>query len=459
MTFTRDFKISGKILHQTGYDSRFQIRVIVCSYFCAMKKLIRCLVIGNKKYFVSWTEYRQVLLSGQFGLISLLGIVIFQAIEIANGFYQDIPVYAVGAGLVMLTMWLHRQGRHCLANAILFPVLIILVYLFTASEAVANGGVLFYIPIAIGAFATFEYKHRKLALMVAGFSFFMFMATFFVDIRFLAWRDYTASEMKLNLLVNFLIAFPASLSALYTLVKLNHRNARQLMESNSLLKKSNTELDRFIYSTSHDLRAPLASVLGLINLSSRSTNPEEVRSYLNMMESRVHALEKFIKDITDYSRNSRLEVVKSTFNLYDLAAEIWETLRYQPKAQPIQFKICFEPDFAMVSDPQRVRIILANLISNAIRYHDCSKAERFIHLHCKRTENSFVLSVEDNGQGIAPEYHTKIFQMFFRANETSTGSGLGLYIVNETIAKLSGQMQLQSALKKGSTFTVQLPVR
>jgi signal transduction histidine kinase len=446
-------------LHQSGYWLGSKIYGQGTEYFCTMKKLIRRLVIGDKKYFESWTEYRQVLLSGQFGLMALLSLIIFQMIEIASGYYQDIPVYAGSALVVLLTMRLHRLGYHCLANAILYPALITIVYLFTSSEAVGNGGVLFYIPIAIGAFATFEYKHRQLAFMVVSFSFFMFMMTFFVDVQLLAWREYSENEMKLNLLINFLIAFPASLSSLYTLVKLNHRNATQLRESNSLLKKSNTELDRFIYSTSHDLRAPLASVLGLINLSARSTNPEEVKQFLNMMEGRVHALEKFIKDITDYSRNSRLEVVKSTFNLYDLATEIWETLRYQPKAQPIQFEICFEPDFVIVSDPQRIRIILSNLISNAIRYHDCSKADKFIRLHCRRTEKSFVLSVEDNGQGIAPEYHAKIFQMFFRANETSNGSGLGLYIVHETIAKLSGHMQLQSVLKQGSTFTVQIPAR
>jgi signal transduction histidine kinase len=100
---------------------------------------------------------------------------------------------------------------------------------------------------------------------------------------------------------------------------------------------------------------------------------------------------------------------------------------------------------------------LTNLISNAIRYHDQKKEHRYVRLSCKRTERSFVLSVEDNGQGIAPEYHTKIFQMFFRANESSTGSGLGLYIVNEAIAKLSGQLQLQSEPSQGSTFTVKIP--
>jgi signal transduction histidine kinase len=176
-----------------------------------------------------------------------------------------------------------------------------------------------------------------------------------------------------------------------------------------------------------------------------------------MMTTRVNALEHFIKDITDYSRNNRTEVAIVNFNLHQLATEIWDSLKYCQKAEHIHFEMDFDQDMMLESDPHRLRIILSNLISNAIRYHDSRKENRYIRLSCKRTEKSFVLDVEDNGQGIAPEYHNSIFQMFFRANESSTGSGLGLYIVNEAIDKLSGQLLLQSAVAQGSTFTVKIP--
>jgi len=424
-----------------------------------MKKLVRELVIGNKKYFDSWTEYRQVMLSGQFGLIAISGLIFYLVLDMARGYYLNIPVFVVSMSIILIAIRLHRLSHHCVANSILYPTLFIIIYLFTSSEAPANGGVVFYIPVAIGAFASFDFKHRKLALMMAGFGTFMFLASIFTQNSILPWRTYTEEEVQLNMLINFMVAMPTSLLAIYMLLRLNHRNAKQLVESNDLLKKSNEELDRFVYSSSHDLRAPLSSVLGLIHLSEKTNNMDESKKYLGMMKNRVHALESFIKDITDYSRNNRTEVSRSRFNLHQMSTEIWDSLKYNQKAEHIRFEIDFDQSFMIDSDPQRLRVILSNLISNSIRYHDTSKDNKFIRLHCKRTEKSFILSVEDNGQGIAPEYHKKIFNMFFRANETSTGSGLGLYIVSETLAKLSGQVQLQSAPRKGSTFTLNIPVR
>jgi signal transduction histidine kinase len=422
-----------------------------------MKKWLRGLIIGERRYFNSWTEYRQVMLSGQFGLIAICAFAFFVVVDILRGDYSTLPIFVTGITVILLSIRYHRQGHHCRANSLLYISLILIVYLFTSSESPANGGIVFYIPIVLGAFASFDYKHRKLATMVALFACFMFMAASFYDFHLLPWRDYSPEATLFNMLVYFVVALPASMITIYMLIRLNHRNAKQLLESNKLLKKSNEELDRFVYSTSHDLRAPLASVLGLINISENTDNVADLKKYLSMMKGRVHALDGFIKDITDYSRNNRTEINSAAINLQQLATEIWESLKYSQKAESIHFEMDFEPGLIIESDPHRLQVILTNLISNAIRYHDSKKTHRYVRLSCKRTDKSFVLSVEDNGQGIAPEYHTKIFQMFFRANETSTGSGLGLYIVNEAIAKLSGQLQLESEPAQGSTFTVEIP--
>jgi signal transduction histidine kinase len=102
-------------------------------------------------------------------------------------------------------------------------------------------------------------------------------------------------------------------------------------------------------------------------------------------------------------------------------------------------------------------VVLSNLIANAIRYHDHRKEKRYIKVYHHITSSSFSLHVEDNGQGISPEIHTKIFDMFYRGNESSQGSGLGLYIVKETLAKLSGTIQLCSTPRQGSTFSISMP--
>jgi signal transduction histidine kinase len=177
-----------------------------------------------------------------------------------------------------------------------------------------------------------------------------------------------------------------------------------------------------------------------------------------MMKDRVHTLDRFIKDITDYSRNNRLEVVKEKINVRYLVEEIWDMLKYAPEATNIEMQIEIPHDLYLDTDRNRLKVVLSNLISNSIRYHDASKQDKYIRLRYENNAKCFYLVVEDNGQGIDPQFHQRIFEMFFRANETSKGSGLGLYIVKETMEKLSGSIRLESQVGRGTTFKVCIPV-
>jgi signal transduction histidine kinase len=424
-----------------------------------MKKTIRDLIIGKNSYIESWAEYRQVILSGQYALIAMALCTMYLMIDVSWGIYQTAPVYLFAIGLLVITLYLHRKGDHCVANYFLFPTLNFLVYLFAASESPDTGAALLFIPVALGAFAVFNYKQRIIAVNFAGLTYILFITAYLGNFSILPKRIYNEEELMVNFLINFGVGLPASILAIYLLISLNHRNARELVKSNGLLTKSNEELDRFVYSTSHDLRAPLASVLGLITLSERTENSEEIKRYLGMMKNRVNSLDAFIKDITDYSRNNRLHINSTRINLHQLATEIWESLRYTLGAEDITFSINFSEDLEVKTDLTRLQTILSNLISNAIRYHDHRKENKFIQLSCQQTEQSFSLHIEDNGQGIDPQYQKRIFDMFFRANENSQGSGLGLYIVKETITKLSGTIQLQSIPRMGSTFTLNFPMQ
>lgn len=429
----------------------------LCLMIISLKKTVRDLIIGKNTYIESWTEYRQVILSGQYALLAMAFCLVYLLIDLSWGIYQTIPAYVVTLFMLSATIYLHRKGNHCVANYFLFPTLNMVVYLFASSESPNTGSALLFIPVALGAFAVFNYKQRIIAVNFACITYILFIATYLGDFSILPKRSYNEEELLANLIINFAIALPSSILAIYLLISVNHNNARELVNSNKMLSKSNEELDRFVYSTSHDLRAPLASVLGLISLSDRTENIDEIKRYLGMMQQRINSLDHFIKDITDYSRNNRTHINTSKIKLYSLAHEIWESLRYTVGAEVISFQINIPKDLEVESDPTRLSTILSNLISNAIRYHDHRKDNKFIKLSCQQTDQSFSLHIEDNGQGIEPEYHNKIFDMFFRANATSQGSGLGLYIVKETIAKLSGTIQLQSVPSMGSTFTINLP--
>jgi len=232
----------------------------------------------------------------------------------------------------------------------------------------------------------------------------------------------------------------------------------ELHSKNEMLKKANEELDSFVYSTSHDLRAPLSSVLGLVNLAESTQDREEIRKCLGLMKDRIGTLNEFISEITDYSRNTRLEVAKDKIVLSDTLQEICDNLEFFERMNEIRFEHKFDPDFSFISDKSRLKIILSNLITNAIKYHDLSKEDPYVYIHAVKSTDHVEISIEDNGQGIEESHQNDVFNMFYRASVLSEGSGLGLYIAQEMMVKLGGRISVQSTHKQGSKFTITLPV-
>ena len=230
-----------------------------------------------------------------------------------------------------------------------------------------------------------------------------------------------------------------------------------LREKNQELKKINTELDRFVYSASHDLRAPLSSLLGLVNIAKMENTNSKIEGYLNLMKGSVSKLDGLIKDIIHFSRNARLDVEPELVDFARIISENIENLQYLPGAKKIQIikELTGRTDFQ--SDPKRIGILFNNLMSNAIRYHDMAKDEPFIKVSVTVEKDQTILEVSDNGRGIEEDYLENIFEMFFRAATDSQGSGLGLYIVKETVEKLKGSISVASKPLVGTTFSIQIP--
>lgn len=232
----------------------------------------------------------------------------------------------------------------------------------------------------------------------------------------------------------------------------------QVALKNVQLAKTNEELDRFVYSASHDMRAPLSSLLGLIHLSEKTDNPDEIGTLLQMMKERIKTMEGFIKEVTDYSRNTRLDLNFSDILLHDLVHEVIQNLAYSVVNKKVRIEIAIAKDLMIKTDISRLKVIINNLLSNAYKYHLFDKPGPFIKVSAKRNKEDVMLMVSDNGQGIAPEHHLRIFEMFYRASESSEGSGLGLYIVKETLDKLNGSISVRSVPGEGTEFTVTLPI-
>jgi len=230
-----------------------------------------------------------------------------------------------------------------------------------------------------------------------------------------------------------------------------------LHEKNDELKKTNAELDRFVYSASHDLRAPLTSLLGLVNVAMLENSSSKLNGYLELMRASVNKLDNLISDIIHFSRNARLNVNPEPVHFEKLAQETFDNLKYLPTAGSIETKVVIEPYKNFYSDPKRLQILFNNLVSNAFRYHDLSKETPFIKVQVTFDQKHAEIQVSDNGKGVHPEHVGNIFEMFYRATDDSKGSGLGLYIVKETVEKLQGIIQVHSVPREGTTFTLRIP--
>jgi signal transduction histidine kinase len=142
----------------------------------------------------------------------------------------------------------------------------------------------------------------------------------------------------------------------------------------------------------------------------------------------------------------------------DVIDSVIQDLKFYQNADKVELIRAYNSDFEVKTDPKRLNIVLSNLITNALKYHNFQQdAAPFIKVSAKVEKGFYVLEVEDNGSGIPDEYQDKIFDMFFRAHQGTEGSGLGLYIVIDTLNVLKGTIRFKSKTREGTIFTVNLP--
>jgi len=236
---------------------------------------------------------------------------------------------------------------------------------------------------------------------------------------------------------------------------------KQIEESiylkNQELLKLNKELDRFVYSSSHDLRAPISSMKGLFELVEQIDDREEIMKLLKQGKKSLKRLDQFISDILNYSRNTRLEVKLEKINLLKLVQGIFDDYQFIHTKNPIQLKLDIAPDHYITTDAYRIKVVLNNIVSNAFKYRNPYIDNSFVQVVSEEFQEYHRLIIRDNGLGIGKEHLAKVFDMFYRADDQQAGSGLGLYIVKEMIDKLDGKISLESEVNQGSSCMIQLP--
>ena len=318
------------------------------------------------------------------------------------------------------------------------------------TDPLQTGSYLYFIPSSLGALAVFGYRERHYGVSFTIVSFVLFMVAIFEPTQF------TPNDAHFYVIISFLIVLVLGLLILIFLDRLVNESEKNILAKNKELIKTNQELDRFVYSASHDLRAPLTSMAGLIHLAQHDMT--EAPTYLLMMQERVVVMDNYIKEIVEYSRNARLGVLVTEVPLKALVHESVNTLKYSTDTKKVHIEINIDDNLKVKTDESRLRVILNNLIGNAFKYQDFTKAQPFLKIQTTKEKAQLQLRIEDNGIGIRQEHQARIFDMFYRANDSSAGSGLGLYIAKETAEKLESTITFESEYGKGSAFTVALPL-
>jgi signal transduction histidine kinase len=245
------------------------------------------------------------------------------------------------------------------------------------------------------------------------------------------------------------------LSALLLRASQHSYNQNLIQNQNTELLKLVDELERFVYSISHDIRAPLMSVLGLIQIT--RLEPESAPRYLDYMEQSVHKLDTFIRSVIDHYKNLRTENTVRLIDLKALFALVIETQIPQTMRPEVNIKMDIDPTLNLYSDEFRLNLVLGNLVNNAAKYYATNQPYKQLDIKVRAEGNLVTFVIEDNGRGIADKHLGSIFNIFYRIAADNAGSGLGLYLVKETLNKMDGTINVASVLGQFTRFTITIP--
>lgn len=233
-------------------------------------------------------------------------------------------------------------------------------------------------------------------------------------------------------------------------------SAQKKIEEDLLNK--NKELDTFLYRASHDLRGPIATLMGLYQVAQYEVKEENALNLFDLYNSQVIRLNNITNTLIELTKLKERDVEPAEVNFKGLVQEAFANLQRLTESQDMLFHYDVEAIQGFISDPHLILVVLQNLIENSIKYKR-QEVDSFVKVEVKflNLENEIQLKVSDNGMGIEPDIQENIFNMFFRGNQRSKGSGLGLYVLKNVVNKLNGKITLYSVPYKGTTFKINLP--
>ena len=364
------------------------------------------------------------------------------------------------SAIVLILFAMNRQDLS-IALERSFPFLIIPFLLWVAFRSSIQAATtvvlaisLFSIYITIHSSGPFVLDNPQSSLLLLQ----LFVLVIAVTTVILSASVYERADVKKKLELfneNLEVAVVERTKALDEEIKTRKKTEEKIRVSNNQLRKTNEELDNFVYKVSHDLRAPISSILGLVNIAKNDNSLDNMLSCINQIEKSANTQDNFIRDIIELTKNARVKPKQEKIDFKKLVDETFDYLRYSMNSTPPKPKLHLQQDKVFYSDINRMKVIFNNIISNSIKYSDPTNTE--IDINIEVANGHAKIDIKDKGTGIDKKYQDDVFKMFFRATDQNAGSGLGLYIVKETVQKLKGNVSLLSEPNKGTTLKMTLP--
>jgi PAS domain S-box-containing protein len=236
------------------------------------------------------------------------------------------------------------------------------------------------------------------------------------------------------------------------------RDVTELKIVEEKLKAKNADLNALVYGASHDLKGPVASSLGLINLARNETNVDALKNYIEMTEKCILRLDAILIGLNQFTKITQTNIASEPIHFESLINTVVEGFENHPWMKNVSCNLRVESDQVLSSDKYLLQSIMHNLFENALKYKKEYILDPRVDITVEDVPGMVQISVADNGIGISEMVLPEIFKMFYRGTTMSHGSGLGLYIVKSGIEKLGGTIQVESQMRMGSTFTIKLPV-
>lgn len=403
-----------------------------------------------------------------FSQITLAGGVIGIVHAIESLLEQNFPLPFLDflmTAVLFVSYYINELGKHLNAKILLLSFLNLFFFLYSLITPRDIGIYLFYFPWVTVAALIFDNKERFWKLFFISLSVGFLLVIFMSDLSLTTSMRFVDTETTRPFVFNIVVSLLLTTVSIYFMIKLNEASEERLIkltnevrEKNNKLQKANEQLDRFIYSASHDIKLPIIAIKGLANIGLIDAKEQKSHLYFSKINTQTDKLSNFLLEMLEYSRNEKTNVYREKVKVSKLVDEVIENLLHIENAARIEFKKFIRIEENIMIDRVRFMVILNNLISNAIKYHNYSNPNPWVKIMISKNEERIQVMIADNGHGINDAQRDKVFEMFDRSSNSVIGSGLGLFIVKETVEKLNGRIMLSSTEGEGACFRIDLPL-